>query len=774
MPVAPGSVFCPDAGSSPVRAFLAVIWIFAGAVPTLAGDAQDGALSLEELSTLSLEELLDVNIQAPAVLTRLDLEETPASLTSLTSEDILRTPARNILDLIEIYVPGAIWMNSEEGPLVGMRGSIRGRNTNYLLIVNGKQLNSKSGYGAKSELELWDLGDIKRLDIIRGPGSVTYGPSAVAGVIRITTHDAASLPRTRLSAAYVHEYDSKGASLSHGSSFKDSDFLVYGSLRRTQGYSPLNYQGSNNNQPGYLGIDIAGVPLDYFADYQDIPQAKAYVEFRLFKHWNLWARYTQQGSTWSGNEAKTFYDGKWLNQQSLRDRQYSASLEYRREWTPRLDVQAEAGVMLFDAERRIENPRGATADSPQNFRYNFSESEYLLATRFNYRPVGWLEAALGAEAALESTGPGWGDSPDYFRTGGDGVIVSGPESPILGPNLAPEDAYFAGDGWSTRTFSVYVEAQTKAASLPTLLLSGRADKNTNSQWLLSPRAAVIARLPHEQMVKAIVQRSAHRNESGELYIEDVNGTTPSYETLLSYELIHQARIRKRAQSSLSLFYNDADVLAWDPAVDRTLPIGNLELIGFEAEIAWEILEGRWGANYSLVQQIDWNLAPGTRSSGISYADYDQPLRNSQSVQSSYGEDLNNWPNQSLKLFGNFPIAKDLVLHGDAQIFWDYQGAKDGLAALQRAGEGDSLEADLADALRKVRDEGTYGMIGRLNLSLQYAPTSRIRLGAYVFNLLGTSANQRHSLDVGNMRFSPSRVRFIREERAAGLTAWYSL
>ncbi len=49
-----------------------------------------------------------------------------------------------------------------------------------------------------------------------------------------------------------------------------------------------------------------------------------------------------------------------------------------------------------------------------------------------------------------------------------------------------------------------------------------------------------------------------------------------------------------------------------------------------------------------------------------------------------------------------------------------------------------------------------------------------RLGAFVFNLPGTASNQRHSLDAGNMRFSPSRVRFFREERAAGLTAGYTL
>lgn len=74
------------------------------------------------------------------------------------------------------------------------------------------------------------------MDIIRDPGSVTYGPSAVAGVISITTHDARSLPRTQASARYLHEYGSTGGSISQGNAFANLDVLAY--ARRTTGYIP--------------------------------------------------------------------------------------------------------------------------------------------------------------------------------------------------------------------------------------------------------------------------------------------------------------------------------------------------------------------------------------------------------------------------------------------------------------------------------------------------------------------------------------------------------
>jgi outer membrane receptor protein involved in Fe transport len=730
----------------------------------------------KDLAAMSLEELMNVDIRSPAALTRLEPGESPASLTSLTSDDIQRTPARNLMDLIEIYVPGAIWMNFEEGPLVGIRGSVSGFNNKYLLIVNGKVLSSKGIFGGKSELELWDLGDIKRLDIIRGPGSVTYGPSAVAGVISITTHDARSLPRTQVSAGYVHEYGSTGGTLSQGAVFKDLGFLAYASVRRTTGYSPLNYQGSNDNQPGYQGLDIQrqGQPLDYFADYQDIPQAKLYGELRFLKNWNLWARYTQQGATWSGNESKSLFNGELINQQSLRDRQFSSSIEFVRELNPRLEIQAKAGALLFDVERRADDIQGAGPGDPQNFRYNYSESEYIAGTRVNYRPTDWFEAAAGSDMALEQTGPGWGEGSGTMITGGDGIIISGPESRVLGPGRNVEAPVFAGDGWSTRTFSAYVETKAQAGAWPTLLLSGRADKNTHSQWLLSPRVALIGNLPKQQILKGIFQRSMHRNESGELFIENQRGTRPSYETQNSYEMIHQARLSERIASTLSVFYNDADVVAWNPVVDRSLPVGNLKLAGMEAELAWNIKDGRCGANYSMLQLIDWDMAPGVTSSGVSYSDYNQALRNSDVVQTGYGKDLNNWPNQAFKVFGNMPLADNFALHADAQMFWDYRGSKDGLAALERAAQGDSLEQLVEEAVGKVRDEDVFGLNSRINVSAHYAPVARVKFSLFVLNLLGTETNQRHAFDEGNNRLSPHRVRFIREERAVGIRLACSL
>ena len=148
---------------------------------------------------MSFDELLNTEVYGPAALTKLSRLKTPASATTISEEDIKYSAARNIYDLIETYVPGAFWMNNENGPNLGMRGILVDYNYKYLLLVNNRAVNSKAHSGAKSELEQWDLSDIQRIEVVRGPGSVTYGPGAVAGVINIITHDSQSKSKKKIS-----------------------------------------------------------------------------------------------------------------------------------------------------------------------------------------------------------------------------------------------------------------------------------------------------------------------------------------------------------------------------------------------------------------------------------------------------------------------------------------------------------------------------------------------------------------------------------------------
>lgn len=728
-----------------------------------------------DLFDLSLSELSNIEVIVPAAITKLTLDETPASITVITADDIRHAPARNVYDLIETYVPGAIWMNHEEGPHPGLRGSIANRNDKFILLVNGRNLNSKAHYGAKSELEQWDMSDIQRIEIVRGPGSVTYGPGAVAGVINIVTYTANFLEESSVSVRYVNEYDSVGFSLNHVKQNENIGIFTHVGITKTGGDDSRQFLVNSDNDADYLGSDTYPdkVPLDYFSDYQNDPQVKVHMDIDLKNDWRVWLRYTQQGSTWRGNEAKTNFSGHLLNQQSLRDRQITATAENKKELNKKLHLLSTLSFDSFDAERRGEDVRNPDPNHVQNFKSNYSEDEIFLRALFNWHVTDTFELAFGGEYSRDNFGAGWNDEDTEMILGDDGTLVNGPNAEVISPDaLKPEDAIYVGDEWNTNTYSLFAEANVALNEQYKLLLSGRADKNTHSDLLFSPRLALVSNRNQRHITKLIVQRSQRMNTAGQLLIEDMNGFDTNTESLKSIEIAYTGNLSDQLVVKVSNYWNDTEVLGRNNTLDTAVPIGNLRVYGLETELQYKWSAATLGVNYSLAKQLEWHLNEGLMASGVSYADYNQPLKNSNAVMQSVGNDLNNWPNQALKFFGHIDLSSKTTLHLDGRILWDYQGAQDGLESLRQAVQGEPEQADVEQSLQAVADKNVYEMDFRLNLSLSYKVSNSFDIQMLIQNLYGSNDNKRYSYDSGNSRAAPRRVRFVEEPRTFGVRLDY--
>jgi outer membrane receptor protein involved in Fe transport len=266
-----------------------------------------------------------VDVPVPGALTRIAREDAPVSVTTLTAEDIRVTPARNLLDLIEAYVPGAMWQNHNEGPHPYIRGITSNRNDKFLLLLNGHPMNQKAHSGAVDEIFSWDLSDIERVEIIRGPGSVTYGPGAVMGVIRLTTRDARSASGLRAGAQYVPAYHSRSVHAGYGRAGALS-LYAFASVASTRGLlSPRHLEPAASGVVDYRTED----QQDYLADIDYRPQYEVHLEGRL-RDWTLWTRYTTSGGYYDGSKSSFFSRGPLENWKGLRDRHATVRLENRR------------------------------------------------------------------------------------------------------------------------------------------------------------------------------------------------------------------------------------------------------------------------------------------------------------------------------------------------------------------------------------------------------------------------------------------------------------
>ena len=198
----------------------------------------------KDFLNMSFEELMKVKIVKSATLTETEKRKLPATVTRISSEDIENAGARGLDELLRIYVPGLqTMMKKNGGDQLGIRGIISDRNNKFLLLVNGRVMNEKTTWGGITERALSMLGDIQYIDVIRGPGSVMYGPGALAGVINIITHagDTFNGMDVQIRQGFVEEFNNIEMRLGHTFS-DDSKLFAY--------YGVDNYSGSDGDDAG--------------------------------------------------------------------------------------------------------------------------------------------------------------------------------------------------------------------------------------------------------------------------------------------------------------------------------------------------------------------------------------------------------------------------------------------------------------------------------------------------------------------------------------------
>jgi len=115
-----------------------------------------------------------------------DSYNSPAPISVISVEDLSRARPEKMMDLLK-REPGL--EVAGEGPFRGLP-VIRGLSSNRVLIlVDGQRLNNgrESTQFAGTQPGLVDLGEVERVEVLRGPASVLYGSDALGGVINIIT-----------------------------------------------------------------------------------------------------------------------------------------------------------------------------------------------------------------------------------------------------------------------------------------------------------------------------------------------------------------------------------------------------------------------------------------------------------------------------------------------------------------------------------------------------------------------------------------------------------
>ena len=116
------------------------------------------------------------------------LIDAPATMSVVTSETLAAQPAQNKADLLR-SVPGMnVIQTSARDINLTTRQATSTLTNSQLVLVDGRSV-----YLDFFGLVLWDFvpsptsGDIKQIEVVRGPASVVWGANALTGVVNIIT-----------------------------------------------------------------------------------------------------------------------------------------------------------------------------------------------------------------------------------------------------------------------------------------------------------------------------------------------------------------------------------------------------------------------------------------------------------------------------------------------------------------------------------------------------------------------------------------------------------
>lgn len=761
----------------------------------------------EDIFQMSLEDLMDIDISTGSMLP-VSARKSQSAVTIISRKEIQHSPARNIAALLETYVPGLIVMTHSEGDKIGLRGMIAAENYKLILLLNGRNISNFVYEGVIHEIDMWDLDDIERIEVVRGPGSVTYGTGAIAGVINIITREPSS-ESVRVATAADPVFRSYGGNVSISTSLSDTwELFAFGSLRATSGQKDAEYRtmsGDTTTTQRLVGLSPGSVgPQAYLADGIDRPQIKAHVSLKSSSNFEVVARYAQSGQTHNTRTKFVITNDNGDTTDLINDRHVALrSFALFPQYSFDLNEDIAGNIHFgFDSQEylRIDmNANDPEYNRIENYRdYAFSQDRYIARADVAYKSKD-MNLTAGLEFNHIQVGAPWFSDADelLIREGvyilsdtNTSVYWNNPEATVSEGN----GAFEVGNGFGVSTFSFIAQGDVALNENTTIFAGVRVDKPSISNVQFSPRLTVFHQLDNNNSLRLTWQTSQRlmplraqylfyerdKSSDKELRNEEIMATELSWKTVVSEKISFETHA----------FYNDIDIVGF---TGKDLQfIGNQLDAGVEIESVFKSnglhLRLSHAAHFPLDFKANEDLKDSTNRNNITFSDYlYRPRTQYPILLESTGSGLNNWSNHTTKLIARQSLLNgNLQVHVDARVFWEFQGSLVEVEMYRNAYNAvdktqlspEELKAHLEDVavfeheVALVEEAGAYETTFTVNAAIAYSidigDTQTLTLTLFGERLLGDSF--RYYVSTGSSRAYPERLRWIQEPRTIGLKA----
>jgi len=183
-------------------------------------------LKQTDLTTLSIEDLMNVKVTSVSK-TELRFSQAATAVFVITPDAIRRSGATNIPDLLRM-VPGLDVARIDAHTwAVSVRGFNARFSSELLVLIDGRTVYTPTFGGVYWDVLDLPLGNIERIEVIRGPGASVWGANAVNGVINIITRNSSETHGGLLVAGDGNVEQGFGTIQYGGRTGKNTDYRAY-------------------------------------------------------------------------------------------------------------------------------------------------------------------------------------------------------------------------------------------------------------------------------------------------------------------------------------------------------------------------------------------------------------------------------------------------------------------------------------------------------------------------------------------------------------------
>lgn len=525
-----------------------------------------------EMDDLKDIELLDLEIPIVVTAARHEqrITDVPHAISVITADDIRWSGARSIPDALRL-VPGIDVAELSYGNYAVSARGFHGMRANKLLVlVDGRQLFDSVNGGTMWGFWPFQLEDIERIEVVRGPGGVTWGANAVNGVINVITKQ----PKDQEGLTFTATGDSCDSYKPHlGYAFADDklQFRISGEGEISSGFKrggTLVGRFHDEMEAGRIGIH---------AIYTPEPDGKDTLTFS--------AGSSITGDNWPSSPIADFRPlrpdgqanfvlGKWRHRVA-EDNEYEFTAYVN-------DFHLTPGVRAFD------------------YRYQ----QYALQFAHTFKPVETHTLTWGLDTRFDYT-----------------------DATNADPQLLTDSIV------RTAILGLYLQDEWRFTTKWTLNLGGRIEYDAYGGFEPSGRAALSYHLSDSSMVYGAVSRAFHMPPAARRFLDfpltggimrvraDHNADA---EVLVAYELGYRGRHFGRLDLNLNLFWHGySDLIMSDT---KSGSPGMMHIVGdkrADARLYGAELDAKYPLTKSLTllgnytfQYLDWIGEGSIKKTGL--------------------------------------------------------------------------------------------------------------------------------------------------------------